>query len=167
MALLPLTYYSEPVLHKKAESVTQFDEKLAVLIQEMYETMYHEKGVGLAAPQIGVSKRIAVIDISEERNQPFCIINPVFLEKQGEVLMGAGCLSVPGTYGEVPRATYVKVQAQDVKGEFFTVEGEGLLAHCLQHEIDHLDGVVYIDYLSPLKKQRALKKMETVLRRGK
>lgn len=168
MALLKLAYYSHnPVLHKKAEPVTEFDEKLAVLIQDMYETMYKENGVGLAAPQVGIGKRIATIDVSDTRDKPFVIINPEILEKEGTELMEAGCLSIPGTYDKVPRATRVKVRAQDVSGHFFEIEGEGLLAHCLQHEIDHLDGTLYIDYLSPLKKRMWLKKMEKYLKVNK
>lgn len=166
MALLQLVYYSyHPVLHKVAEPVTIFDEALETFVNDMYETMYHEKGVGLAAPQVGIAKRIATIDISEERNKPFVIINPEIIEKSGEAMMEAGCLSVPGTYDKVPRATYVKVRAQDVKGNFFEIEGEDLLGHCLQHEIDHLNGKLYIDYLSALKKRMLLKKMEKFLKK--
>ena len=168
MALLKVVYYGQhPALHKVAEPVTVFDEQLKTLIQDMYETMYHEEGVGLAAPQVGIAKQIAVIDVSKEQNQAFCIINPVIIEKKGSQPMGAGCLSVPGTYDEVPRFTYVKVRAQDVTGKFFEIEGEELLGHCLQHEIDHLHGKVYIDYLSPLKRSRMLKKMQKCLRHGK
>lgn len=168
MALLKLAYYSHnPVLHKKAEPVTEFDEKLAVLVQDMYETMYKENGVGLAAPQVGIGKRIATIDVSDTRDKPFVIINPEILAQEGTELMEAGCLSIPGTYDKVPRATHVKVRAQNVSGDFFEIEGEGLLAHCLQHEIDHLDGKLYIDYLSPLKKRMWLKKMEKYLKINK
>lgn len=168
MALLKVVYYSyHPALHKIAEPVTQFDAKLAQFVQDMYETMYQENGVGLAAPQVGVSQRIATVDISEERNKPFVIINPEIIEQSGEELMEAGCLSIPGTYDKVPRATYVKVRAQDVNGQLFEMEGNGLLAHCLQHEIDHLNGKLYIDYLSPLKKRTLLKKMEKFLKREK
>lgn len=161
MAILPVVYYSHhPALHKKAALVTEFDDALQTLVKDMIETMYQQDGVGLAAPQVGISKRLAVIDVSEERNKPFCIINPEILESRGSELMEAGCLSVPGTFDKVPRATYVKVRAQDVHGQFFEIEGENLLGHCLQHEIDHLDGKLYIDYLSPLKKRMLLKKME-------
>lgn len=166
MALLKLVYYSHhPVLHKVAEPVTEFDAALSQLVEDMYETMYHENGVGLAAPQVGIAKRIATIDVSDERNQRFVIINPEIIAAEGEELMEAGCLSVPGTYDKVPRATYVKVRAQDVTGNFFEIEGSGLLGHCLQHEIDHLNGKLYIDYLSPLKKRMWLKKMEKFLRK--
>ncbi|MCD6039374.1 MAG: def [Gammaproteobacteria bacterium] len=168
MALIPIVYYSyHPALHKIAEPVTEFDSALAQLIQDMYETMYHAEGCGLAAPQIGLDKRIAVIDISEEKNKPFCIINPEIIEKSGSEMMSAGCLSVPGTYTTTPRATYVKVRAQNETGHFFEIEGSGLLGHCLQHEIDHLLGKLNIDYLSPLKKKMALKKMKKSLKRNK
>jgi peptide deformylase len=164
MALLKVVFYPHPVLAKIAEPITQFDEDLKKWIQDMIETMYAENGVGLAAPQVAVAKRLAVIDVSEERNQPFVIINPEIIEKHGEELMEAGCLSVPNTYDKVPRATRVKVRAQDETGKFFEIEGEGLLAHCLQHEIDHLNGKLYIDYLSPLKRKRLIKKMEKNLK---
>lgn len=167
MALIPIVYCSHPVLHRVAEPVTEFDDALKKLVSDMYETMYHANGVGLAAPQIAIGKRIAVIDVSDERNQPFCIINPEIIERQGTELMEAGCLSVPGTYDKVPRATYVKVRAQKETGEFFEIEGEGLLGHCLQHEIDHLDGKLYIDYLSALKKRMLIKKMEKFLKHTK
>lgn len=164
MALLTVVYHPHPVLHKKTEPVTEFDENLKKLIQDMYETMYEENGVGLAAPQIAISKRLAVIDVSDERNKPFCIINPEIIEKEGMEMMEAGCLSVPHTYDKVPRATKIKVRAQDENGKFFEIEGEGLLSHCLQHEIDHLEGKLYIDYLSPLKRQMLIKKMNKFLR---
>ncbi len=167
MALIPIVYYGHhPALHKIAEPVTVFDEALTQLIQDMYETMYHAEGCGLAAPQIGLSKRIAVIDISEEKNKPFCIINPEIIEKTGSELMSAGCLSVPGTYSTTPRATHVKVRAQNETGQFFEIEGDGLLGHCLQHEIDHLFGKLNIDYLSLLKRKMSLKKMEKFLKRA-
>ncbi len=167
MALLKVVYYSyHPALHKIAEPVTQFDAALTKFVEDMYETMYHENGIGLAAPQVGVAKRIATVDISEKHDQRFVIINPEIIEQSGSELMEAGCLSVPGTYDKVPRSTYVKVRAQDVNGQFFEIEGEGLLGHCLQHEIDHLNGKLYIDYLSSLKKRMLLKKMEKFLKKG-
>ncbi len=167
MALLTVVYHPHPALSKMAEPVTVFDENLKKLVQDMIETMYEENGVGLAAPQVAISKRLAVIDISEERNQPFCIINPLIIEQEGSELMEAGCLSVPYTFDKVPRALKVKVRAQNEKGEFFEIIGDGLLGHCLQHEIDHLNGKLYIDYLSPLKRRMLLKKMEKNLRHRK
>ncbi len=167
MALIPIVYYSHhPALHKIADVVTEFDDALAQLVQDMYETMYHANGCGLAAPQIGLANRVAVIDISEEKNKPFCMINPEIIEQSGSELMSAGCLSIPGTYTTTPRATYVKVRAQNEKGGFFEIEGTGLLGHCLQHEIDHLLGKLNIDYLSPLKKAISLKKMEKFLKKS-
>lgn len=167
MALLPLVYYSHhPALHRPAETVTQFDAALAKLIEDMYETMYHENGVGLAAPQVGIAKRIATIDITDDRNHPFCIINPEIIAREGEEIMEAGCLSIPGAgSGKVLRSSKVKVRAQDISGNFFEIEGTDLLSHCLQHEIDHLNGKLFIDYFSPMKKRMYLKKMEKCLKR--
>jgi peptide deformylase len=164
MSLLKIVYHPHPVLSKVAQPVTEFDDALRQLIQDMYETMYKANGVGLAAPQVAISKRIATVDVSEEGNKPFCIINPEILEKEGEELMDAGCLSVPGTHDSVPRSLKVKVRAQDEFGKFFEIEADGLLSHCLQHEIDHLNGKLYIDYLSPLKRKMQIKKMEKFLR---
>lgn len=165
MALLKVVFYPHPALSAIAEPVTEFDDNLKKLIQDMIETMYEEDGVGLAAPQIALRKRLAVLDVSDEGNKPFAIINPEIIEKRGEELMQAGCLSVPHTYDKVPRATWVKVRAQDETGAFFEIEGEGLMAHALQHEIDHLNGILYIDYLSPLKRQMLIKKMKKNLKR--
>ena len=164
MAILKIVYYPNPVLLRVASPVTEFDEALKTLVNDMIETMYHAEGVGLAAPQVAISKRLAVVDVSQERNQPFCIINPEIIERDVEELMEAGCLSVPGTSYAVPRAVRVKVRAQNETGDFFEIEGTELLSHCLQHEIDHLDGKLYIDYLSPLKRQMLIKKMEKHLR---
>lgn len=164
MTILKIVYHPHPVLRKVAESVTVFDEELQTLVKDMIETMYHAEGVGLAAPQVAIAKRIAVIDVSPEMNKPFCIINPEIIESEGHDLMDAGCLSVPGTHGSVPRATRVKVRAQDEHGKFFEIEGTELLGHCLQHEIDHLHGKLYIDHLSMLKKKMLIKKMEKFLR---
>jgi peptide deformylase len=167
MSVLKIVYHPHPVLSQVAEPVTVFDDALQKLIQDMYVTMYKANGVGLAAPQVAISKRIAVVDVSEEGNKAFCIINPEIIEREGEEMMDAGCLSVPGTHDAVPRATKVKVRAQDEFGKFFEIEGEGLLAHCLQHEIDHLNGKLYIDYLSQLKRKMLIKKMEKFLRFNK
>lgn len=167
MAILTIVYHPHAALHKVAAPVTVFDDNLKKLIADMYETMYHANGIGLAAPQVALSIRLAVIDISPESKQPFCIINPEIIEQEGREMMEAGCLSVPSAYDKVPRATRVKVRAQNEHGEFFEIVGEGLLAHCLQHEIDHLNGILYIDYLSPLKRSLNLKKMQKYLRNKK
>jgi len=165
MALLDIVYHPHPVLKQKARPVTRFDAALTDLIKNMTDTMYAADGIGLAAPQVAIPERIAVIDISNDRSAPFCIINPEIIESSGHELMSAGCLSVPNTYDKVPRATWVKVRAQNEKGVFFEIEGDGLLAHCLQHEIDHLNGILYIDHLSPLKRQMQLRKMEKFLKK--
>ncbi len=164
MAILTIVFHPHPALQKAADPVTEFDAKLKQLIADMTETMYYANGVGLAAPQVAISKRIAVIDVSDEGNKPFCIINPEIIQAEGSEPMDAGCLSVPGTHDKVPRATYVKVRAQNEKGEFFEIEGRDLLGHCLQHEIDHLHGKLYIDHLSPLKRSMIIKKMGKFLR---
>jgi peptide deformylase len=165
MAIYEVVHLPHPVLRQVAEPVTVFDAELKTLINDMIETMYHANGIGLAAPQIALAKRIAVIDVSREGNQPFCIINPEILEREGLEDMEAGCLSVPGAYEKVPRAVRVKVRAQDVEGKFFEIDTDGLLAHCLQHEIDHLNGKLIVDYLSPLKRKMAMKKLEKHKRR--
>ncbi|MDX1900427.1 MAG: peptide deformylase [Gammaproteobacteria bacterium] len=145
MAILEIVYHPHPVLRQKAEPVTTFDNALKKCVDDMIETMYYANGVGLAAPQVAISKQIAVIDVSENNKKPFCIINPEIISAEGRELMGAGCLSVPNTYDKVPRATKVKVRAQNENGEFFEIEGTDLLGHCLQHEIDHLNGILFID----------------------
>lgn len=169
MTILDIVYYPHPVLKQMASAVSQFDARLQKLIGDMYETMYAANGVGLAAPQVGVAERIAVVDVSENRNgqERFCMINPEIIASEGRALMAAGCLSVPNTHDKVPRATRVRVRAQNEKGEFFEMEGTDLLGHCLQHEIDHLNGILYIDYLSPLKRHLQLRKMEKFLKRQK
>lgn len=160
MALIPIIYLPDPRLRAKTKVITKFDAKLHQLINDMYETMYAAKGIGLAAPQIGLSLKIAVIDVSEDRNEKFCIINPEILKRDGEELLSEGCLSVPSVYDKAPRASRVVVRAQNENGETFEIDADGLLAHCLQHEIDHLNGKLFVDYLSPLKKQMARKKLE-------
>lgn len=167
MALYEVIFLPDSRLRAPTAPIEIFDDELKTLIKDMYETMYAENGVGLAATQIGISKKIAVIDVSRERNQPFCIINPEILEREGEELMEEGCLSVPGSYDKAPRALRVKVRAQDQDGKHFEIEADGLLAHCLQHEIDHLNGKLFVDYLSPLKRKFALKKLEKIQRRNR
>jgi peptide deformylase len=147
-------------LRLETQTIIQFDEKLKTLVNDMYETMEHAKGIGLAAPQIGLSLKVAVIDTSRERDQRLCIINPEIISSEGEEMMEEGCLSIPCAYDKTPRALRVKVRAQDVNGKTFEVEADGLLAHCLQHEIDHLNGKLFMDYLSPLKRQLIRKKVD-------
>lgn len=147
-------------LRKKAQPVETFDESLGRLIDDMLETMYAAPGVGLAATQINVQQRLLVIDISEEKNSPLCLINPQLIEKQGAGEMDEGCLSVPGVFEKISRAERIKVRALDRNGNPFELEAEGLLAVCVQHEMDHLEGKLFVDYLSPLKRQLVRKKMK-------
>ena len=167
MSLYPLVYLTDPRLRHETKPVTVFDDKLQILIDDMFETMYAENGVGLAAPQIGISLKLAVLDASPKQNERICIINPEIISREGEEMMAEGCLSVPGVYDKAPRAHTVKVRALDRDGKPFEIEGDGLLAHVLQHEIDHLNRKVFVDYLSPLKRQMARKKTEKFLRQRK
>ena len=136
------------------------DDQVRTLVGDMLETMYQAPGIGLAATQINVHQRVLVIDISSEQNEPRVFINPKILEKFGSEEMDEGCLSVPGVYERVQRAERIKVRALDRSGEVFELETEGLLAVCIQHEIDHLDGKLFVDYLSQLKRRRIRKKLE-------
>lgn len=160
MALLPILHFPDPRLRIKAAPVAAVDDALRKLVDDMFETMYAAPGIGLAAPQINVSKRVVVIDISLERNQPLCLINPEILAREGEISSEEGCLSVPDEFEVVERASKVEVRALGRDGLPFEMEAEGLLAVCIQHEIDHLDGKLFVDYLSALKKQRLRKRLE-------
>lgn len=161
MALLPILRYPDPRLKKVATPVTQFDDKLAKLTQDMAETMYAAPGVGLAATQVDVHKRVIVIDVSEESNKLMVFINPEIVQTSAECKSyDEGCLSVPGFYEAVERPATVKVRAQDVKGEFFEMECDELLAVCIQHEMDHLNGKVFVEYLSQLKQTRIKNKLK-------
>jgi peptide deformylase len=163
MALLPILRYPDPRLHKVATEVSRVDDNIRKLIKDMAQTMYAAPGIGLAAPQVDVQKRIIVMDITETRDQLRMFINPRLLEASGEAEYEEGCLSVPGIYEKVCRAERVKVGALDEHGEPFTLEAEGLLAVCLQHEMDHLEGKVFVEYLSRLKQQRILGKLKKQL----
>jgi peptide deformylase len=160
MALLPILCYPDPRLHKVAQPVAAVDDRLRTLIDDMLETMYDANGIGLAATQIDVHQRLVVIDTSEERNQPMVLINPEITWMSDERVKGdEGCLSVPGIYDGVERATAVKVTALDRNGQTQNIEAEGLLAICIQHELDHLKGKVFVEYLSPLKQGRIKTKL--------
>ena len=160
MALLPILCYPDSRLHKVAQPVQAVDDRLRALIDDMLETMYEANGIGLAATQIDVHQRLVVIDTSEERNQPMVLINPEITWMSDERVKGdEGCLSVPGIYDGVERATAVKVTALDRDGQTQNIEAEGLLAICIQHELDHLKGKVFVEYLSPLKQGRIKTKM--------
>ena len=160
MALLPILCYPDPRLNKVAQPVTAVDDRLRALIDDMLETMYDANGIGLAATQIDVHQRLVVIDISEERDQPLVLINPEITWMSDERVKGdEGCLSVPGIYDGVERATAVKATALDRNGQTQNIEAEGLLAICIQHELDHLKGKVFVEYLSLLKQGRIKTKM--------
>jgi peptide deformylase len=161
MAKLDILEFPDSRLRKIAEPVTEFDSNLHQLIDDMFETMYDAPGIGLAATQVNVHKQIIVIDVSEEKNQPLVIINPSIKVLPGEPHeMQEGCLSVPGFYEEVIRIDHVELNAQDKDGKPFTMETTGLLAVCIQHELDHLKGKLFVDYLSPLKRNRIKRKLE-------
>ena len=160
MALLPILHYPDPRLHKIAVDVTRVDDNIRKLIKDMAQTMYAAPGIGLAATQVDVHKRVIVIDISETHDQLKVFVNPRILEASGEAECEEGCLSVPGVYEKVRRAERVKVTALDAEGQPFTLEADGLLAVCVQHEIDHLQGKVFVEYLSRLKQQRILAKLK-------
>ena len=160
MALLPILCYPDPRLHKVAKPVQAVDARIHALIDDMVETMYEAGGIGLAASQIDVHERLVVIDTSEERNQPMVLINPEITWMNDERVKGEeGCLSVPGIYDDVERATQVKVTALDRDGQSRTIEADGMLAICIQHEMDHLLGKVFVEYLSPLKQGRIKTKL--------
>ncbi len=160
MPILDILHFPDTRLRKVAAPVTDIDEELRRLVADMFETMYAAPGIGLAATQVNVHKRVIVIDISEEKNQPLCLINPEILAKTGEEEMEEGCLSVPDQYAKVQRADRVTVRYQDDQGAVHELEADGLLAVCIQHEIDHLEGKLFVDYLSPLKRNRIRKKLE-------
>lgn len=160
MALLPILCYPNPRLHKVAQPVQAVDARILALIDDMVETMYEAGGIGLAATQIDVHERLVVIDTSEERNQPMVLINPEIIWMGDERAKGEeGCLSVPGIYDGVERATKVKITALDRDGKSRSIEAEGMLAICIQHEMDHLMGKVFVEYLSPLKQGRIKTKL--------
>lgn len=164
MAIRKIVYLPDAVLRKVAEPVVHFDDQLQLLIDDMFDTMYHANGVGLAAPQIGVSLQLSVIDVVGDKSQQIVIINPEIVATEGEKEYQEGCLSVPGAYDTVIRADKVKVKALDRHGKPFEIEADGLLGECLQHEIDHLNGKLFIDLLSPLKRVMARRKLEKFLR---
>ena len=160
MAILKILHYPDPRLRTVAAPVTRVDDTVRQLLDDMLETMYEAPGIGLAATQVNVDSRVVVIDISEEMNQPLYLINPEITELEGIEEMDEGCLSVPGVFETVQRADRVKMQALDREGRPFELQAEGLLAVCIQHEIDHLDGKLFVDYLSQLKQKRIRKKLE-------
>ncbi|GMV28242.1 MAG: peptide deformylase [Rhodanobacteraceae bacterium] len=160
MAKLTILEFPDPRLRTKAQPVAAFGPDLAGLVADMFETMYAAPGIGLAATQVNVHKQLLVLDVSEEKNQPLVFCNPRILTKDGIQTYQEGCLSVPGIYADVERANRITVEAEDAAGKTFTLEADGLLAVCIQHEMDHLAGRLFVDYLSPLKREMVRKKLE-------
>jgi peptide deformylase len=160
MTILDILHFPDPRLRNVARPVARVDDTIRKLVDDMFETMYAAPGIGLAATQVNVDKRVIVIDVSEEKDQPLCLINPEILVRDGVEEMEEGCLSVPGVFELVERADHIRIQALDRDGERIEMEVGDLLAVCIQHEIDHLDGKLFVDYLSPLKRARIRKKLE-------
>ena len=167
MAKLPILTYPDPRLRKKAAAVEVFDEKIIRIRSDMLETMYATDGVGLSATQVDIHKAILVADTSEHRDNPVCLVNPKIVETSGQEEMEEGCLSVPGIYANVQRAEHILVAAQDEMGASVRIETGGLLAVCIQHEIDHLQGKLFVDYLSAEKRRLVLEKVKEIKRTGK
>ncbi len=166
MALLEILHFPDPRLRRMCQPIDDINDDIRVLATDMLETMYEAPGIGLAAAQVNVQKRLLVVDVSEDKNEPLVFINPEILEKNGVEVMQEGCLSVPGFYEDVERADSIKVKAFDQHGNEFTLGADGLLAVCIQHEIDHLDGKLFVDYISPFKRQRIKTKLEKQKRKG-
>lgn len=164
MSLRPILHFPDPRLRLKAVPVVDFDQNLQTLIDDMFETLYEGNGVGLAATQINVQQRVIVVDTSDDYKQPQCFINPEIISRDGIEESKEGCLSVPNVYEAVKRAEKIQVKAFDRHGKPIEFEADGLLAICIQHETDHLDGKLFIDYLSPLKRKFIQKKMDKLRR---
>jgi|TARA_B110000263_G_C14951013_1_gene348101 peptide deformylase len=160
MAKLKILEFPDPRLRTKATLIDVVDDQLRIFIDDMLETMYEAPGIGLAATQVNVHKRVLVTDVSVEKDEPFVLINPLILEKDGVTVTDEGCLSVPGYYEEVERAEHIKVRFLDRQGDDVELEAHGLLAVCIQHEMDHLDGKLFVDYLSEAKRSRIRTKLE-------
>lgn len=164
MAILPVLRFPDEKLRKVAKPVDTVTPEIQQIIDDMIETMYAEEGIGLAATQVDVHQRIIVIDVSEERDHVYVIINPEVISKEGETGIEEGCLSVPECRGFVPRAEKIKIKALNRNGEEYIIDADGILAICIQHEMDHLIGKLFVDYLSPLKRQRIEQKMKKMTR---
>jgi peptide deformylase len=160
MAKLEILEFPDPRLRTVAKPVEQFDAALRQLVDDMVETMYDAQGIGLAATQVNVHRRLLVLDVSENQDTPRVYVNPEIVEREGSETCEEGCLSVPGIYAEVSRAEKITVAAQDAEGRAFREAVDGLQAICIQHEIDHLEGKLFVDYLSPLKQRMVAKKLE-------
>jgi len=160
MALRTILEFPDPRLRTRAQPVTEFDAALGALIEDLFETMYAAPGIGLAATQVDVHKRVIVIDISKDRTEPLALVNPQILSKEGEASTEEGCLSVPGIFDDVRRAAKVRLRYQDRTGAVLERDCDDILAVCIQHEMDHLEGKLFVDYLSDLKRERIRKKLE-------
>jgi len=167
MSVLQVLHYPDERLRKVAKPVAQVTNDIKQIVDDMFETMYAEEGIGLAATQVDIHQRIIVIDVSEKRDERLVLINPEILTKCGETGIEEGCLSIPEQRALVPRAEKVSVRALNRDGEQFELDADGLLAICIQHEIDHLEGKLFIDYLSPLKRQRIRQKLEKLARQSR
>ena len=166
MARLPILEYPDPRLRIRATEVEVVDDEIRQLVRDLFETMYEAPGIGLAATQVDAHKRVLVTDVSEDRSEPYCLINPEILSLEGEVSYEEGCLSVPDVYEAVARAEKIRVRCLDENGESKEFDAEGLLAICIQHENDHLDGKLFVDYLSTLKRDRLKKKIAKKAKRA-
>jgi peptide deformylase len=165
VAILPILEFPDERLRKKAAVIKNVDKKIKQLVDDMTDTMYKAEGVGLAATQVNVHLRVIMIDISEEGNDPLCLINPELVEKEGVEESEEGCLSVPNFFEKIKRAEHIKIKALNREGQSYELEADGLLAVCIQHEMDHLEGKLFVDYLSPLKRQRIKTKLEKIHRK--
>ena len=163
--LLPILFYPDKKLRTVAKPVDLVDDTIRTQVNNMFETMYDAPGIGLAATQVDFHQRVIVIDVSEEQDQPLCLINPEIIEKSGEIELEEGCLSVPNYYENVKRANDIKVRALNQNGEKFEMEASEILAVCIQHEIDHLNGILFVDYISKLKQKRLKEKANKKVKR--
>ncbi|MDX5630981.1 MULTISPECIES: peptide deformylase [unclassified Brenneria] len=166
MSVLQVLHFPDERLRTTAQPVKEVNADIQRIVDDMFDTMYEEEGIGLAATQVDIHQRIIVIDVSESRDQRLVLINPELIEKDGDTGIEEGCLSIPETRALVPRAERVKVRALDREGNTFELEADGLLAICIQHEMDHLVGKLFIDYLSPLKRQRIRQKLEKLAKQN-
>jgi peptide deformylase len=164
MAILDILYYPDKRLRTVAKPVEQVDDSIRKLVDDMFETMYIAPGIGLAATQVDVHHRVIVIDVSEDKDQPLCLINPEIIDEEGVECCDEGCLSVPDVYETVERSEKVTVKALDQNGDEYTLQADEMLAVCIQHEMDHLKGKLFVDYLSPLKLQRIKKRLQKTQR---
>jgi peptide deformylase len=165
MALLPVLQFPDERLRTKAQIVPVVDDEVRTIVANMFETMYEQNGVGLAATQVNIHQRIIVIDITEDKTQPLCVINPEIISREGIQFEFEGCLSFPGVFDKVERAAKIRLKALDREGKEFEMDAEGILAVCIQHEMDHLQGILFVDHLSRLKQERARKKLKKIRQR--